>query len=272
MPVSTTDVLISGGGTGGHVFPALALAEELVARGYARDRIRFVGAARGLEATAVPAAGFAVELLPGRGLERSASPAAIGRNLRTAFDTVVAFRARLVVRRSTPASRRRRRRRLRVPPGAGRGPGPADPRRRPRSRRPSGTGQPHRGAPRSPRRGHAPGHPAPGRRGHRQPDPSRHRRGRTGAGGAAPDRGRRRQPRCPIPQPGRTGSVRPLARPHRRHDPPRHGHPRLPRVQHDARGAARARAIDCRIRSSRSRSTWRSCTPRPRWWCPAPAA
>jgi undecaprenyldiphospho-muramoylpentapeptide beta-N-acetylglucosaminyltransferase len=91
VPVNTTDVLISGGGTGGHVFPALALAEELVARGYARDRIRFVGAARGLEATAVPAAGFAVELLPGRGLERSASPAAIGRNLRTAFDTVVAF-------------------------------------------------------------------------------------------------------------------------------------------------------------------------------------
>ena len=63
--VTGTDVLISGGGTGGHVFPALALAEELVARGYARDRIRFVGAARGLEATAVPAAGFAIDLLPG---------------------------------------------------------------------------------------------------------------------------------------------------------------------------------------------------------------
>ncbi len=90
--MTTTDVLISGGGTGGHVFPALALAEELLARGYVRDRIHFVGAARGLEATAVPAAGFAVELLPGRGLERSASPAAIERNVRTAFDTVVAFR------------------------------------------------------------------------------------------------------------------------------------------------------------------------------------
>ena len=52
--VTAADVLISGGGTGGHVFPALALAEELVARGYARERVRFVGAQRGLEATAVP--------------------------------------------------------------------------------------------------------------------------------------------------------------------------------------------------------------------------
>jgi UDP-N-acetylglucosamine--N-acetylmuramyl-(pentapeptide) pyrophosphoryl-undecaprenol N-acetylglucosamine transferase len=62
-----------------------------------------VGAARGLEATAVPAAGFAVELLPGRGLERSASPAAIRRNLRTAVDTAVALsRAWTLVGRLRP--------------------------------------------------------------------------------------------------------------------------------------------------------------------------
>jgi undecaprenyldiphospho-muramoylpentapeptide beta-N-acetylglucosaminyltransferase len=101
--VTTTDVLISGGGTGGHVFPALALAEELVARGYARERIRFVGAARGLEAAAVPAAGFAIDLLPGRGLERSLSSAAIARNLRTSLDTAVAFaRASRLVGRLQP--------------------------------------------------------------------------------------------------------------------------------------------------------------------------
>jgi UDP-N-acetylglucosamine--N-acetylmuramyl-(pentapeptide) pyrophosphoryl-undecaprenol N-acetylglucosamine transferase len=102
--VTSTDVLISGGGTGGHVFPALALAEELVARGHPRDRIRFVGAARGLEATAVPAAGFAVELLPGRGLERSVTPGAIARNLRTTYDTAVAFaRAGALVGRLRPS-------------------------------------------------------------------------------------------------------------------------------------------------------------------------
>jgi UDP-N-acetylglucosamine--N-acetylmuramyl-(pentapeptide) pyrophosphoryl-undecaprenol N-acetylglucosamine transferase len=101
--VTATDVLISGGGTGGHVFPALALAEELLARGHARDRIHFVGARRGLEATAVPAAGFTVDLLPGRGLERSRSPAAIARNLRTTWDTAVAFtRAWALVGRLRP--------------------------------------------------------------------------------------------------------------------------------------------------------------------------
>jgi undecaprenyldiphospho-muramoylpentapeptide beta-N-acetylglucosaminyltransferase len=101
--VTGTDVLISGGGTGGHVFPALALADELVARGHPRERIHFVGAARGLEATAVPAAGYTIDLLPGRGLERSASPAAIRRNLRTTSDTLVAFaRASAIVGRLRP--------------------------------------------------------------------------------------------------------------------------------------------------------------------------
>lgn len=101
---TTTDVLISGGGTGGHVFPALALAEELVARGHRRDAIRFVGAARGLEASAVPAAGFRIDLLPGRGLLRSVAPAALARNVRTTYDTAVAFaRASALVGRLRPA-------------------------------------------------------------------------------------------------------------------------------------------------------------------------
>jgi undecaprenyldiphospho-muramoylpentapeptide beta-N-acetylglucosaminyltransferase len=101
--VTATYALISGGGTGGHVFPALALAEELVARGHARNELHFVGAQRGLEATAVPAAGFAIDLLPGRGLERALTPRSIVRNLRTVWDTLVAVvRAFGVVRRTHP--------------------------------------------------------------------------------------------------------------------------------------------------------------------------
>lgn len=72
--------LVTGGGTGGHVYPALAVAHELVRRGHPRSTIHFVGAQRGLEATAVPAAGFAIDLLPGRGIRRSLRPAALRAN------------------------------------------------------------------------------------------------------------------------------------------------------------------------------------------------
>ena len=54
-------VLIAGGGTGGHVMPALAVAQELVARGDAE--VLFLGTARGLETRLVPAAGFPLELI-----------------------------------------------------------------------------------------------------------------------------------------------------------------------------------------------------------------
>lgn len=52
---------IAGGGTGGHVTPALALGEEIVARGH---RVIFIGSERGLEAQLVPAAGFELVALP----------------------------------------------------------------------------------------------------------------------------------------------------------------------------------------------------------------
>src|SRR5215470_1111451 len=49
-------VLIAGGGTGGHVIPALAIARELKAR-YSAE-VLFVGTARGIETRLVPQAGF----------------------------------------------------------------------------------------------------------------------------------------------------------------------------------------------------------------------
>jgi UDP-N-acetylglucosamine--N-acetylmuramyl-(pentapeptide) pyrophosphoryl-undecaprenol N-acetylglucosamine transferase len=53
--------ILAGGGTGGHVIPALAIARELRAR-YAAD-ILFIGTSRGLETRLVPAAGFKLELV-----------------------------------------------------------------------------------------------------------------------------------------------------------------------------------------------------------------
>ncbi len=54
-------VLIAGGGTGGHVIPALAIAREL--RDTHQAQVRFVGTARGLETKLVPEAGFWLELI-----------------------------------------------------------------------------------------------------------------------------------------------------------------------------------------------------------------
>ncbi len=54
-------VLIAGGGTGGHVIPALAIGRELRDRHHAE--VRYVGTARGLETKLVPEAGFPLELI-----------------------------------------------------------------------------------------------------------------------------------------------------------------------------------------------------------------
>jgi UDP-N-acetylglucosamine--N-acetylmuramyl-(pentapeptide) pyrophosphoryl-undecaprenol N-acetylglucosamine transferase len=54
-------VIFAGGGTGGHVIPALAIADELRARCSAQ--ILFVGTARGIESRLVPAAGYELRLI-----------------------------------------------------------------------------------------------------------------------------------------------------------------------------------------------------------------
>ncbi len=54
-------VLIAGGGTGGHIIPALAVARELVAQHSAE--VLFVGTARGMEIRLVPEAGFRLRLI-----------------------------------------------------------------------------------------------------------------------------------------------------------------------------------------------------------------
>jgi UDP-N-acetylglucosamine--N-acetylmuramyl-(pentapeptide) pyrophosphoryl-undecaprenol N-acetylglucosamine transferase len=64
-------VLIAGGGTGGHVYPGIAVAEE-IQRMRPAYQVVFVGTRRGLEAQAVPEAGFRIRFVLTRGFPRRA--------------------------------------------------------------------------------------------------------------------------------------------------------------------------------------------------------
>ncbi|MCA9714537.1 MAG: undecaprenyldiphospho-muramoylpentapeptide beta-N-acetylglucosaminyltransferase [Myxococcales bacterium] len=59
-------VMIAGGGTGGHLFPGIALAEEVRARG---GEVVFVGTERGIEARVLPAQGWPLELIEVSGIK-----------------------------------------------------------------------------------------------------------------------------------------------------------------------------------------------------------
>ena len=67
---SPTFAVIAGGGTAGHALPAVAIGRALVTAGHPSDSIHYVGSRRGLEAKVVRDAGFAITLLPGRGIAR----------------------------------------------------------------------------------------------------------------------------------------------------------------------------------------------------------
>lgn len=66
-------VLIAAGGTGGHVYPALATADVLRGRGH---DVSFVGGDR-IEARLVPSSGYELHRIPARSLPRTISPRAI---------------------------------------------------------------------------------------------------------------------------------------------------------------------------------------------------
>jgi UDP-N-acetylglucosamine--N-acetylmuramyl-(pentapeptide) pyrophosphoryl-undecaprenol N-acetylglucosamine transferase len=78
--MSALRILIAGGGTGGHVIPALAIAREL--RDNQNAEVRFVGTARGLETRLVPEAGFQLELVRSGQLKN----VSLATRLRTAMD------------------------------------------------------------------------------------------------------------------------------------------------------------------------------------------
>jgi len=66
-PQNPATFVMTGGGTGGHVIPAIAVARELRARGH---HVRFIGTQRGIEAKLVPAADFPIEWIVIGGLNR----------------------------------------------------------------------------------------------------------------------------------------------------------------------------------------------------------
>lgn len=60
-------VIIAGGGTGGHIFPAISIAEEILDRN-SRNEVLFVGTERGLESKIVPEKGYRIEYITSGGI------------------------------------------------------------------------------------------------------------------------------------------------------------------------------------------------------------
>ncbi len=90
-------VLMMAGGTGGHVYPALAVAAELLERGY---RVEWVGTARGLEQRVVPAAGIKLHHLLVRGVR---GKGAVAKLLGLAYLALASVQALWLVLRRWPA-------------------------------------------------------------------------------------------------------------------------------------------------------------------------
>src|SRR5689334_18448741 len=61
-------VMIAAGGTGGHIYPGIAVAQEIMRRDGSSE-VHFVGTARGLETRLVPQAGFELSLIESAGLK-----------------------------------------------------------------------------------------------------------------------------------------------------------------------------------------------------------
>ncbi len=80
-PLVAGPIVITGGGTGGHIFPMVAIADELRALGVDAHDLRFVGSRRGQESALLATSDVALTLLPGRGFRRSFAPEALFQNL-----------------------------------------------------------------------------------------------------------------------------------------------------------------------------------------------
>ena len=94
-------VLIAGGGTAGHVIPAVGIAKALYRKGVLREEneVHFVGSKRGVGREIVHDAGFEMTVLPGRGIQRKIS----FRNATSIISLFAAFlRASLMIIKAKP--------------------------------------------------------------------------------------------------------------------------------------------------------------------------
>ena len=92
--------VVTGGGTSGHVLPALAIADALVALGHRPDEIVYVGAERGIETRLLPPTPYQHHFLDVVGLQRRFT----ARNLAFPFKLIGAvFSARALIKRLRPA-------------------------------------------------------------------------------------------------------------------------------------------------------------------------
>ncbi len=91
-------VLMTGGGTGGHVYPALAIAEYIKAK-EPDSEIAFVGTEKGIENKLVPKAGYKLYHVQIQGISRSLSP----RNIKTAYLIMVSpAKAKKIIKEFRP--------------------------------------------------------------------------------------------------------------------------------------------------------------------------
>jgi UDP-N-acetylglucosamine--N-acetylmuramyl-(pentapeptide) pyrophosphoryl-undecaprenol N-acetylglucosamine transferase len=99
---ATYRILISGGGTGGHIYPALAIANAWMEK-HPDSEILFVGAQGKMEMQKVPEAGYSIKGLPVAGLQRKLTlanlsfPIKLWRSLRLASRIVKEFQPHLVI-------------------------------------------------------------------------------------------------------------------------------------------------------------------------------
>lgn len=94
--------IISGGGTGGHVFPAIAIANQ-IKKELPDAEILFIGAKNKMEMIKVPEAGYPIEGLEIYGISRNLSPKGILKNLQLPYVLIIAYqKAKKIIRNFKP--------------------------------------------------------------------------------------------------------------------------------------------------------------------------